>query len=109
MHIIGSPQKKQNTEKLGNLFIEFLRKADGMGAQYDDMTLNGLVGKSGIASYGFPPHIGKVRLDEHEYYAHSIKGIIDKGAKVRVIEKRGLSLFVERYKTDRTGFPPSRE
>jgi hypothetical protein len=94
LHIVGPPQTKQKTEELGRLFIELLRNAGVIATQYNDAALQGLVGTSGITSCGLFPPIGKVRLGEYEYYAHSAKGIIDKDTKVMVIEKRGLSLYV---------------
>jgi hypothetical protein len=98
----GPSLMKDKTEKLGALFIEFLRNAGVTAAQYDDTTLQGLVGTFGITSCELPP-IGKVRLGEHEYYAHSVKGIIDKDTKVRVVEKRGLTLYVERIEAESGG------
>jgi len=91
---VGPSLNKYRTEKLGDLFIEFLHKADVPAAQCDQKTLNRLLGKCCITSSGLSPS-GKVTSGESEYYAHSIKGWIEQGAKVRVLETRGLSLYVE--------------
>lgn len=64
------------------------------------MVLQGLVGTSGIASCGLLP-IGKVRLGENTYYAHFIKHIdVIKDTKVKVVEKRGLSLYVKQIEEE---------
>jgi len=99
---VGPSLMKDKTEKLGNLLIEFLRNAGVAAAQYDDSILQGLVGTSGLMTY-CEFTFGKVKLGEHEYYAHSIKGVIDKDTKVRVVEKRGLTLYVERIEAESGG------
>ena len=95
---VGPSLNKQKTEELGNRFIEFLRNDDVNAAKCDENILQGLIGASGISTCGLLP-VGKVRLGEYEYYAHSAKGLIDKDIKVRVVEKRGVLLPIKQVKS----------
>ena len=93
VRIVGPSRKKYKTEELGNKFIKFLRDADVISEKYNNIALDALIHTSGLTSTGSIP-IGKVNLAGNYYYAQSIKGTFEKDTEVRVIERRGLTLYV---------------
>ena len=98
LYIVGPEQEKIKTEELGNRFIEFLRAADVAAARknlpspelLEEMAVVVSKNKLCIDGYG-----------ESNY--RSTKGHLKKGTKVRGIEKRGLSFYVEPIESDSTG------
>lgn len=94
MYKVGPPRRKEQTEALGGLLIDLLRRAGVAVAQTDHATLRSLIGKHGVVSHPLRP-LGTVAVGGNEYPAHGSKGYIEKSTEVEVVEVRGLSLRVQ--------------
>jgi len=94
VHLVGPARRRQDTERLGNRFIDFLRNAGVAVAQPPSTILRGLIGERACVSSPLHP-VGKVTLGPEEYPARPIRGFIDGATRVRVVDVIGLSLVVE--------------
>ncbi len=91
LYIVGPEQAKIEAEKLGNRLVAFLRNADVAAAKKN---LPNPILLEEMAAEAVNKH--KIYLDGYgEFYYRSTKGHLKRGTKVRGIENRGLSLYVE--------------
>jgi len=96
LYLVGSAQEKIKTEEFGNRFIELLRDAGVPAVQKELPNPEILEERSAEV------------VSKHEIYVdgygelsyRSTKGWLTKGTKVRGIENRGLSLYVEPIETE---------
>jgi membrane-bound ClpP family serine protease len=58
-------------------------------------TLARLIGSNGRATSGITEVTGTVFVNNEEFSAKTLKGVIQKGSLVRIKETRGLTLLVE--------------
>ena len=93
IYIVGPSRRKEDTERFGNQFIDFLCRAGVTAAQADRTALPSLIGKRGLISHLAHP-IGKVIVEAHEYPAHPQGGFFEVGTEVEVRAVSGLSLMV---------------
>ena len=90
LHIIGPEQEKIKAEELGNRLVELLREA-GVAAAKKKLPNPGVLEEKAVVVSK-----DKICVDGYgEFYYRSTKGRLKKGIKVRGIENRGLSLYVE--------------
>ena len=95
LYIVGPEQEKNKAEELGNRFIEFLRDADVTAAK------NNLPSPELLEEMSVVISNKKLSLDGYgEFYYSSTKGYLKTGTKVRGIERRGLSFYVEPIEPD---------
>jgi hypothetical protein len=91
LHIASPEQSKSKTEKFGNKFIALLRDAGVPAAQKE---LPGSEVLEKMSAEAVNRH--KIYVDGYgEFSYRSTKGWLKRGTKVRGIENRGLSLYVE--------------
>lgn len=91
LHILGPEQEKVKAEELGKRFIEFLRNAGVPAAQKELPKPEVLEEMSAVV-------VSKRKIDVDNYGEfdyRSTKGWLKEGTKVRGIEIRGLSYYVE--------------
>lgn len=95
LYIVSPEQEKTKTEVFGNRFVAFLRSAGVAAAQKNLPRPEILEERSAEV---VSKH--KIYVDGYgELYYRSTKGWLKKGTKVRGIENRGLSLYVEPIET----------
>lgn len=91
--VFGPYLKKEKIEVIGNNFVKFLRDNNAIDAKFDDSVLNGLIGKTGTVIEGCA--LLKVRIDDTDFHADSVKDLLEKDTKIKVVDTRGTTLLVE--------------